>query len=124
MSVSESLTEQVLVSNSPRLSGIKVGVSADAVTGEIGVCQESPFTVEWTAVSVETLSEEDHDVGELLHFVPYVAVRDFPEAKRSDALPHLEGLPDGFMGFVLSHLWGVVLYTARCARAWWRELKR
>lgn len=88
-----------------------MGVPTEADTGEIGVCQEAPLAIERAAVTMETLAEEEHNVGKLLHLVPYVTVGDFPEAKRGDALPHLEGLPDGIMGLVLTHLRGVVLYT-------------
>lgn len=88
-----------------------MSVSTDANAREIGVCQETPLAIKWAAVTVETLSKEYHDVSKLLHFVPYVAVGNFPEAKRGDALPHLEGLPDGLVGLILTHLWGVVLYT-------------
>ena len=88
-----------------------MGVPTDAIAGEIGMRQEAPLAIERAAVSVETLSEEEHNVGKLLHLVSYVAVGDFPEAKRGDALPRLESLPDGLMGLVLTHLRGVVLYT-------------
>lgn len=64
---------------------------------------------------MKTLSEEDHDVGKLLHLVAYVAIGYFAEAEWRDALPHLEGLPDGFMGLVLAHLWGVVLNAGRAS---------
>lgn len=78
------------------------------------MCQEAPLAIERAAVTVETLGEEEHNVGKLLHLVPYVAVGDFPETKRGDALPHLEGLPDGLVGLVLTHFWGVVLYAEEC----------
>lgn len=109
----QRLTEQILVSNSPRLGCIKVGVPTDAVTGEVGVGQEAPLAVKRTAVTMETFSKEDHNVCKLLHLVPYVAVGDFPETEGGDALPHLEGLPDGLMGLVLTHLRGVVLNTEK-----------
>lgn len=91
-----------------------MGVPTDAVTREIGMCQKAPLAIEWAAVTVETLGEEEHDVGKLLHLVPYVTVWDFPETKRGDALPHPEGLPDGLVGLVLTHLRSVVLYTEVC----------
>lgn len=74
---------------------------------------------------METLSEEDHDVSKVLHFIPDVTVGDFSETQRSDALPHLEGFPDGLMGLVLPDLWGVVLYPEESS-VWerkWRERK-
>lgn len=78
------------------------------------MCQEAPLAIKRGAVAMETLRKEEHDVGELFHLVPYVTVGDFPEAKRGDALPHLEGLLDGLVGLELAHLWGVVLYTEEC----------
>lgn len=107
----QRLTVQVLVSNRPWLGCVEVGVSTDAVARKVGVCQEAPLTIEGAAVAVETLCEEDHDVGELLHLVPYVAVGNLSETERRDALPHLEGLPDGLVGLVLPHLGRVVLNT-------------
>lgn len=92
-----------------------MGVPTDAIAGEIGVCQEAPLTIERAAVTMETLSKEDHNVCKLLNLVPYVAVGDFPETERRDALPHLKGLPDGLVGLVLTHLRGVVLYAEECA---------
>lgn len=91
-----------------------MGVSTDAITREVGVCQESSLAIERAAVAVETFGEEDHDVGKLLHLVAYVTVGDFPETEGGDALPHLEGLPDGLVGLILAHLRGVVLYTEEC----------
>lgn len=91
-----------------------MGVSTDAITGEVGVCQKASLAIERAGVTVETLGEEDHDIGKLLHLVTYVTVGDFPEMERGDALPHLEGLLDGLVGLVLAHLWGVVLYTEEC----------
>lgn len=90
-------------------------VAPDAGAWEVGVGEESPLAIKWTTVAVETLGEEDHDVGKLLHLVADVAVGDFAEAERRDALPHLEGLPDGFVGLVLTHLRGVVLNSGRAS---------
>lgn len=64
---------------------------------------------------METLGEEDHDVGKLLHLVADVAVGDFAEAEGRDALPHLEGLPDGLVSLVLAHLRCVVLNAGPAA---------
>lgn len=105
---------KILVPSGPWFSCIKVSISPDAVTREIRMRQEASFAIKWAAVTVETLREEEHDVGKVLHLVPYVTVGDFPETERGDALPHLEGPPDGLMGFVLAHLWGVVLYSEQC----------
>lgn len=88
-------------------------VATNPRTGEVGVGQESPLAIKRATVAMEALSEEDHDVCELLHLVPYVAVGDFAETERGDALPHLEGLPDGLVGLILTHLGGVVLYAER-----------
>lgn len=90
-----------------------MSVSSDAVARKVGVRQEAPLAVERTAVAVETLRKVEHYVGKLLNFVPYVAVGDFLEAEWGDALPHLEGLPDGFVGLVLARLRGVVLDAAQ-----------
>lgn len=90
-----------------------MGVPTDAVTGEVGVGQEAPLAVKRAAVTMESFSKEDHNVCKLLHLVPYVTVGDFPEPEWGDALPHLEGLLDGLVGLVLTHLRGVVLYTER-----------
>ena len=86
-------------------------VPADAVAGEVGVRQEAPLAVEGRAVAVETLGEGEHDVGELVHLVADLAVRDLPEGERDGALPHLEGLADGLVRPSLAHLGGVVLYA-------------
>lgn len=91
-----------------------MGVPSDAIPREIGMCQETSLTIERAAVTMETLGEEEHDVCKLLHLVPYVTVGDFPETEWGDALPHLEGLPDGLVGLVLADLRGVVLYTEEC----------
>ena len=56
-------------------------VPADAVAGEVGVRQEAPLAVEGRAVAVETLGEGEHDVGELVHLVADLAVRDLPEGE-------------------------------------------
>lgn len=101
-----------------------MGVAADAVSGEIGMGEESTLPVKGTAVTMEALAEEDHDVCKLLHFVPYVAVGDFAEPERRDALPHLEGLPDGLIGLVLTHLGGVILYTEEVKQDVWMEGKK
>lgn len=93
-----------------------MGVPTDTIAGEIGMCQEAPLSIEWAAVPMETLGEEEHDVCKLLDLVSYVTVRDFPETKWGDALPHLEGLPDGLLGLVLTHLRAVVLYTKDTGR--------
>lgn len=95
-----------------------MGVPADAIAGEIGMCQEAPLAIERAAVTMETLGEEDHNVCKLLHLVSYVAVWDFPETERRDALPHLEGVPDGFVGLVLAHLGAVVLYAEEGVIVW------
>lgn len=92
-----------------------MSVSTDAVARKVGVRQEAALAIERTTVAVETLGEEEHDIGKLLHLVPYVAVGNFPETQRGDALPHLEGLPDGLVGLILTHLRGVVLDPAQCA---------
>lgn len=107
---------QIPVFDRPRLGRIKVGVATDAVSREVGVSKESALSVEGTGVAMETLAEEDHDVCKLLHLVPNVVVGDFPEAERSDTLPHLEGIPDGLVGLVLAHLRGVILYTDKRER--------
>lgn len=86
--------------------------------------EESTLPVKGTAVTMETLAEEDHDVCKLLHFVPNVAVRDFPEPERSDALPHLEGLPDGLISLILAYLGGVILYTEEVKQDVWVEGKK
>ena len=91
-----------------------MGVPSDAISREIGMCQETSLPIERAAVTMETLGKEEHDVCKLLHLVPYVTVGDFPEAERGDALPHLEGLPDGLVGLILTNLRGVVLYTEEC----------
>ena len=96
-----------------------MGVPANAVAREVGVRQEAPLAIEGAAVTVETLSEEQHDVGELLHLVSDVAVGDLAEGQRGHALPHLEGLPDGLVGLELAHLGGVVLDAA----GGWRQVK-
>ena len=114
-----SLTKQITVSNGPGLGRVKVRVPADAVAGEVGVRQEAPLTVEGAAVTVETLSEEQHYVCKLLHLVADVAVGDLAEGQRGHAFPHLEGLPDGLVGLVLTHLGGVVLDAA----GGWRQVK-
>lgn len=115
---------QIPVFDRPRLGCIKVGVAADAVSREVGVGKESTLPVKGTAVAMETLTEEDHDVRKLLHLVPYVAVGDLPEAERGDALPHLEGIPDGLVGFVLAHFGGVILYPGRLKQAVGEERAR
>lgn len=94
-----------------------MGVATDADSREEGVGKESTLPVKGTAVTMEPLTEEDHDVCELFHLVPDVAVGDFPEAERGDALPHLEGLPDGLVGLVLANLGGVILDTNRLKQA-------
>lgn len=73
--------------------------------------QEATLAIKWTAVIMETLSKEDHDVCKVLHFVTNVAVGDFPEMEGGDTLPDCEGLPDGLIGLVFTHLGGIVLYT-------------
>lgn len=90
-----------------------MGVSTNPIAGKIGVCQETPLTIKRAAVAVETLRKKDHDVSKLLHLIPDVAVGDLPETKGCDFLPNFEGPPDGLMGLVLAHLWGVVLYARR-----------
>jgi len=115
--IQQRLTVQVLAPHGPRLGRVKVGVPPDAVAGEVGVSQEAALSIERAAVPVETIGEEEHNVGELLHLVPDVAVGDLPETKRGDGLPHLEGIPDGLVALVLAHLRGVVLYAARCEGA-------
>lgn len=97
--------------NGPGLGEVKVRVAPDAVPGEVGVSQESPLAVERRAVAMETLGEGQHDVGVLVHLVPYLAVRNLPEGERDHAFPHPEGFADGFVRGPLAHLRGVVLYA-------------
>lgn len=86
-------------------------VSADAVAGEVSVSQEAALAVKRRAVAVETLRKGQHDVCELVHLVPDVAVGDLPEGEGDRALPDLEGSPDGFVRGPLPDLRGVVLYA-------------
>lgn len=60
---------------------------------------------------MKALGEEDHDVGVVFDLVADVAVGHLAESQRRHALPHLEGLPDGFVSLVLTHLGGVILYA-------------
>lgn len=86
-------------------------VSSDALSGEVGMSQEAALAVERRAVAVETICEGEHDVCELVNLVSDVAVGDLSEGERDRALPHLEGLSDGFICGSLADLRGVVLYA-------------
>lgn len=75
--------------------------------------QESALAIEGAAVAMETIGKEEHDVGEVLDLVPYVAVGDLAEPQRGHALPDFEGFSDSLMGLILSHFGSIVLYTKR-----------
>lgn len=57
------LTVVVGVAQRPGLVGVKVCVPSDSGAREVGVGQETPFSVKWRAVTMETRGEEDHDVS-------------------------------------------------------------
>lgn len=108
-----SLTPLVCVPSGPGLSEVKVRVSPDAMSGEVGVSQEAALAIERRAVTMETLREREHDVCELVNLVFDLAVGNLSEGERDHTLPHLEGFSDGFMCGSFSDLWGVVLYADR-----------
>lgn len=99
-----------------------MGIPSNIGAWEIGMSQETPFTIKGRAVAVETLSKQDHDVSLLLMTFSDVGVGHFPEAQRSGTLPHSEGLPNGLECGVLSYLGSVVLDAA--SRHEGREGKR
>lgn len=105
------LTSLVDGPSGPGLREVKVRVSPDAVSGEVSVRQEAALAIKRCAVAMETLREGEHDVCELVDLVPDVAVGDLSEGERDRALPHFEGLPDGFISGLFANFRGVVLYT-------------
>lgn len=105
------LTPLVHVPGGPRLGQVKVRVTPDAVSGEVGVSQKATFAVEWRAVAVEAIRKGQHDVCELVDLVPDVAVGNLPEGDRDCALPHPESPSDGFIRGSFANLRCVVLYA-------------
>lgn len=75
------LTPLVCGARGPRLGGIKVCVATYARAGEVRVCQEAPLPVKRSAVAMESLAEEEHDVSEVGGLVADVLERDFTEAQ-------------------------------------------
>lgn len=88
------------------------------------MCQEATLAIKGTAVAVEALGEEEHDVGKVLDLVPYVAIGDLAEPQRGYALPDFEGFPDGLVGLILAHFGCIVLYTEEREKARDREWRK
>lgn len=86
-----------------------MGVSSDIGTWEIGMRQEATLAVKGRAVSMEALSEEDHDVSLLLMALTDVGIGYFSEMQWGGTLPHAEGLADGLKCGILAYLGGVIL---------------
>lgn len=104
-----SLTIQILIPDSPGLGRVKVGVPSDVGAWEVGMGQEATLAIERRAVTVETLSKEDHDIGLLLVALTDVGIGYLSEVQRRGTLPHTERLADGLERGILPHLGGVVL---------------
>lgn len=104
-----SLTIQILIPDSPGLSRVKVGVPSNVGAWEIGMCQEATLAIERCAVTMEALSEEDHDVGLLLMALSDIGIGYLSKTKWCGTLPHAECLANGLECGMLSHLGGVIL---------------
>lgn len=103
------LTIQILIPDSPGLSRVKVGVPSDVGAGEIGMGQEATLAIKRCAVTMETLSEEDHDVCLLLMALADIGIGHLSESKRCGALPHAECLANGLECGILTYLGCVIL---------------
>lgn len=103
------LTIQILISDSPGLSRVKVGVPSNVGAREVGMCKEATFAIKGCAVSMEALSKEDHDVSLLLMALTDVGIGYLSEMQRCGTLPHTECLADGLKCGILSYLGGVIL---------------
>lgn len=106
-----SLTPLIHSACSPWLRTVKMCVSSDARSREVSMGQEAALAIEWCAVAVEALSEEEHDVCVPVHLAFDVTVGDLPEPERNHTLPDPEGLADGLERLVLPDFRAVVLYT-------------
>lgn len=107
---SEALTVMIRISQCPRLVGVKMSVSPDAWSREVGVGQKPPLPVKGRAVPMETGRENDGDVHVLLA-VLQLAVGNLLEGQRGDVLPHVEGTADRSAGLGVPYFWSYVLYT-------------
>lgn len=103
------LTIEVVIAGSPGLSQVEVGITTNVGPREVGMSQKATLAIEGGAVAVETLGEEDHDVGLGLAALTHVGVGHLPEDQRRGLLPHPEGPADGLECRVLPHLGRVVL---------------
>lgn len=104
-----SLTIQILILDSPGLSRVKVSVSSNVGAWEIGMGQEATLTIKRRAVTMETLSKQDHDVRLLFMAFSDVGIGHFAEAQWCGTLPYTESLSDGLECGILAHLWGIIL---------------
>lgn len=104
-----SLTIHILIPDSPGLGRVKVGIPSDVGAREIGMGQEATLAIERRAVTMETLSEEDHDVCLLLMALADIGIGHLSETKWCGALPHAERLANGLERGILAHLGGVIL---------------
>lgn len=70
--------------------------------------QESPFSIKWGAVAMETRSKEDHDVC-LLPVTFDLMIWHLFKGQRGHLLPDVKSLANRFPCVQLTHLRGVVV---------------
>lgn len=104
-----SLTIQILIPDSPGLGRVKVGVASNVGAWEVGVRKEATLAIKGRAVTMEALSEEDHDVSLFLMALADVGIGYLSETQWCGTLPHAECFADGLECGILTHLGGVIL---------------
>lgn len=107
------LTSLVNVARCPRLCRIEMGITSDAVTGEVSVGQEAPLAIERGAVFMKAFGEKEHDICILVHLAFDLTKWNFAELQGRHGLPDLKRLPDGLICGLFTNFGCVVLNTEK-----------